>query len=107
MNLLAANPDSNSRLEDQHENDKNDNPIATYSQELKELIDTTLNCQFTIEEVKAMIVKLKSGKLPRIDRNIAELLKELNDDTLNTILNIFNRILNAREFPEEWAVLVS
>ena len=103
---MAANPDSNSRLEDQHENDKNDNPIATYSQELKELIDTTLNCQFTIEEVKAMIVKLKSGKLPIIDRNIAELLKELNDDTLNTILNIFNRILNAREFPEEWAVLV-
>ena len=71
---------------------------------MKEISETILNCQFAIEEVKAMTIKSKSGKSPRTDRIIAELLKDPNDDTLNTILNIFNKILNVGEFPEEWAV---
>ena len=99
-----ANVDSNSCSEEQHENDEHDNSRATYSQEMKEISETILNCQFMTEDFKAMIIKLKSGKSPGIDRIIAELLKDLNDDTLNTTLNIFNKILNAGEFPEEWAV---
>ena len=71
---------------------------------MKEISDAILNCQFTIDEVKAMISKLKSGKSPGVDKIISELLENLNDETLNVILNIFNKILDAKEFPEEWAV---
>ena len=51
-----------------------------------------------------MINKLKSGKAAGIDKIIAELLKNLDDDTLIILVNIFNKIFDSGEFPEEWAV---
>ena len=51
-----------------------------------------------------MVNKLKSRKSPGIDKILAELLKNLDDTTLSVIVNIFNKILDSEEFPEEWAI---
>ena len=51
-----------------------------------------------------MINKLKSGKAAGIDKIIVELLKNLDDDTVITLVNIFNKIFDSGEFPEEWVL---
>ena len=51
-----------------------------------------------------MINKLKSGKAAGIDKIIVELLKNLHDDTVIILVNIFNKIFDSGEFPEEWAL---
>ena len=51
-----------------------------------------------------MINKLKSGKAAGIDKIIAELLKNLDDDIVIILVNIFNKIFDSGEFPEEWAL---
>ena len=51
-------------------------------EELEQTTDQILNAQFTFDEIK-MINKLKSGKAAGIDKIIAELLKNLDDDTVS------------------------
>ena len=51
-----------------------------------------------------MINKLKSGKAAGIDKIIAERLKNLVDDTVIILVNIFNKIFDSGEFTEEWAL---
>ena len=74
------------------------------SEEFKHERDCILNCPFTLEEIKAMANKLKSGKSAGIAKILAELLKNLHHSTLSVIVNIFNKILDSSEFPEEWAM---
>ena len=66
--------------------------------------DQILNAQFTFDEIKTMINKLKSGKAAGIDKIITKLLKNLDDDTVIILVNIFNKIFDSGEFPEEWAL---
>ena len=73
-------------------------------EELEQTTDQILNAQFTFDEIKTMINKLKSGKAAGIDKIIAELLKNLDDDTVIILVNIFNKIFDSGEFPEEWAL---
>ena len=72
--------------------------------ELEQTTDQTLNTRFTFDEIKTMINKLKSGKAAGIDKIIAELLKNLDDDTVIILVNIFNKIVDSGEFSEEWAL---
>ena len=58
-------------------------------EELEQTTDQILNAQFTFDEIKTMINKLKSGKAAGIDKIIAELLKNLDDDTVIILVNIF------------------
>ena len=67
-------------------------------------IDNILNRNFNLHEVKAMIAKLKDKKAAGIDTMISELLKNLDEPTLNIIVKIMNKIFDTGEFPEEWAV---
>ena len=47
--------------------------------------------------------RLKSGKVAGIDKIITELLKNLDDDTVIILVNnIFDKIFDSGEFPEEW-----
>ena len=73
-------------------------------EELEKATDQILNAQFTFDEIKTMINKLKSGKAAGIDKIIVELLKNLDDDTVIMLVNIFNKIFDSGEFPEEWAL---
>ena len=51
-----------------------------------------------------MIDKLKDKKAAGIDTIISELLKNLDEPTLNIIVKILNKIFDLGDFPEEWAV---
>ena len=73
-------------------------------EELEQTTDQILNAQFTFDEIKTMINKLKSGKAAGIDKIIAELLKNLDDDTVIILVNIFNKIFDSGEFPEDLAL---
>ena len=67
-------------------------------------IDNILNRNFNLHEVKAMIAKLKDKKAAGIDTMMSELLKNLDEPTLNMIVKIMNKIFDTGQFPEEWAV---
>ena len=73
-------------------------------EELKQTTDQILNAQFTFDEIKTMLNKLKSRRAAGIDKIIGELLKNLDDDTVIILINIFNNIFDSGEFPEEWAL---
>ena len=73
---------------------------------LSRLINDTLNCKITLDEVKTMIDKLKTGKASGIDLITAELLKGLNELFLTVFTQLFNKIDDSGDFPEEWAVRI-
>ena len=93
---------------DLYNNIVNDNQKNAASDELIQLRDLILNSWFTLEEMKLMISKLKTGTASGIDRIIAELLKTLliDDYTLLIMINILNKIFESEEFLEELAVRV-
>ena len=72
-------------------------------EELEQTTDQILIAQFTFDEIKTMINKLKSRKAAGIDKIIEELLKNLDDDTVIILVNIFNKIFDSGE-SEEWAL---
>ena len=55
-------------------------------------IDNIVNRNFNLLEVKTMINKLKGKKAAGIDSIISELLKSLDETTLNKIVKILNKI---------------
>ena len=57
-------------------------------------IDNIPNDGFNLEEIKAMINKLKVGKAAGIEGAIAELLKNLDDHTLNIITKVVDKIFD-------------
>ena len=71
---------------------------------MEQTTDQILNAQFTFDKIKTIINKLKSGKAAGIDKINAELLKNLDDDTVIILVNIINKIFDSGEFPEEWAL---
>ena len=73
---------------------------------LSRLINDNLNCKITLDEVKTMIDKLKTGKASGIDLITAELLKGLNELFLTVFTQLFNKIYDSGDFPEEWAVRI-
>ena len=98
-NLLSTNEPLNllpetEEVEEQNQIDEN----------MSSLINESLNCKITLEEVDAMIRKLKTGKASGIDLITAELLKGLNETFLVVFTSLFNKIFDHGEFPEEWAV---
>ena len=68
------------------------------------LIDETLNREISIEEVKLMAKRLKSGKASGLDMLSAELIKHANEHFLNVFTKLFNKLLQTGTFPEEWSV---
>ena len=75
-----------------------------FDENMDNLINDSLNWKITLEEVDAMIGKLKTGKASGIDLITAELLKGLNESFLIVFTKLFNKIFDHGEFPEEWAV---
>ena len=68
------------------------------------LIDETLNCDISLEEVHMMAKKLKNGKAPGLDMLSAELLKHSNENFRLVFTKQFNKLLRSGKFPEEWSV---
>ena len=75
----------------------------TERENLGKLIDTILNEKINLQETKTMIKKLKKNKAADIDQIIPELLKSLDDNFLEVIVKILNKIFESGKFPKEWA----
>ena len=63
-----------------------------------------LNKDFTLEELKKVIKKLKNGKACGFDNLINEYLKNSPDYLLNAIVKLFNIILQTGIVPEDWCI---
>ena len=57
---------------------------------------------FTLEELKKVVAKLKNGKSPGLDGYPAELFKYAGKGVLEALLKIFNMIKQSKEIPEQW-----
>ena len=68
------------------------------------LIDETLNPDISLEEVKLMAKRLKSGKASGLDMLSAELLKHTNDNFMIVFTKLFNTLLQYGTFPEELSI---
>ena len=68
------------------------------------LIHDTLNRDISLEEVKLMAKRLKSGKASGLDMLSAELLKHRNDNFLNVFTKPCNTLLQSGTCPEEWSI---
>ena len=62
-----------------------------------------LDDSLTMRELEDAIKKLKSGKCPGVDSILNEFIKYGGNSLKNTILKLFNSILNTGCFPEIWA----
>ena len=65
------------------------------------LIDESLTCDISLEEVKLMAKRLKCGKATRLDMLSAELLKHANENFMIVFTKLFNKLLQSGTFPEE------
>ena len=61
-----------------------------------------LNSNFTVDEIKASINTLHNNKSPGIDCIPSEFLKHCRDIISEDITELFNYIIETREFPETW-----
>ena len=68
------------------------------------LIDETLNRDITLEEVKMMAKRLKSGKASGLDMLSAELLKHANEHFMIVFTKLFNKLLQSGNFPEKLSI---
>ena len=63
-----------------------------------------LNIDFTFNEIKKLINKLKKGKACGADNIINEFLKESPDAMINAIVSLFNIVLKSGIVPSEWCI---
>jgi len=71
---------------------------------MQNLIDETLNRDISLEEVKMMAKRLKSGKASGLDMLSAELLKHANEHFMIVFTKLFNKLLQSGKFPQEWSI---
>lgn len=67
-------------------------------------ISEDLNSDFTFEEVKKIIKKLKSNKACGVDNVSNEFLKNCPDTVISLIVGIFNLVLKTGVVPTDWCV---
>ena len=71
---------------------------------MQNLIDEILSRDITLEEVKMMAKRLKSGKASGLDMLSAELLKHANEHFMIVCTKLLNKLLQSGKFPEEWSI---
>ena len=62
-----------------------------------------LNNNFTLDEINSAIAGLKCNKSPGIDSIPAEFIKQCSDAIAPDLTDLFNYIIEMRQFPESWA----
>ena len=67
-------------------------------------INEQINVQFSLDEIKHIIKRLKSGKACGIDHVRNEFLKNCSDEVLAIVVKLFNVILNTGIIPEDWCI---
>ena len=91
--------DENARSDDRTnsapENHENNNAFDHIQNDLPDR-------QINIEEIKTVIANSKNGKAAGLDKIIPELIKALDEKTLDIFVLLLNKILDNGVFPEEW-----
>ena len=67
-------------------------------------IDEILNSNITFEEVNSVIKVLKSNKSPGLDAITADFIKYCPENLIHELVNLFNYIIEKREYPDEWVI---
>ena len=62
-----------------------------------------INDNFTVDEIRTVINSLKNNKSPGIDRIPAEVIKTCKEDIHHDITNLFNYVIEMRDFPAVWS----
>ena len=62
-----------------------------------------INRTFTECEIKCIIKKLKNNKSPGCDNLPSELIKECKESMSSDLCDLFNYMIEKREFPDIWA----
>ena len=81
---------------------------VNYVKNINELLQVLLHCQadetpeFTMEELKKAIKKLKRKKSPGRDGLPSEVFVSAGDGLLNALLDVFNTIKRTKEIPKQW-----
>ena len=68
----------------------------------EESISEELNSPFTLEEIQAVIKKLKNNKASGLDQIINEHLKNCPVNVVKLIVKLFNLVLDTGLIPAEW-----
>ena len=63
---------------------------------------STLYANFTRDEIEAAIDYLKLKKSPGVDNIPAEFIKACKEELANDLLDVFNYIIEKRDFPDRW-----
>ena len=67
-------------------------------------INEDINIEFSLEEIKCIIKKLKNGKACGVDHVRNEFLKYCSDQVLSIIVKLFNIVLRTGFVPEVWCI---
>ena len=63
---------------------------------------STLNANFTWDEIEAAIDYLKCKKSPGVDNIPVEFIKACKEGLANDLVDVFNYIIEKRDFPDRW-----
>ena len=67
-------------------------------------INEEINGDFTFEEIKAIIKKLKCGKACGLDQVRNEFIKNCPDNVISIVVKLFNIVLKTGIIPDEWCI---
>ena len=81
-----------------------ENNKSTIASEINPVEFDILNRNFTADEIKSSIMSIKSNKSPGIDYIPAEFIKAGVDIISNDVAELFNYVIENRDFPENWAI---
>lgn len=89
---------------------KNDNKISSIETEIKnklkllecDNIFNELDFQITNKELKSAFKSLKNNKSAGLDGISNEMFKTIDENTINLITKIFNKILLTGDYPQNW-----
>ena len=84
----------------EHHTDVESERTSLFEKEILDILDRVI----LIDEVKKGIRNLKIGKAAGLDKIISELLKYVDDNFLDLIILILNKIFDSGKFAEEWAL---
>ena len=81
-----------------------DNNDPVFNNDITSNPNSTLNIDFTMEEINDAIRKLKTNKSPGIDKISNEMIKNASLQVIEMIRDIFNLLLRRKAVPKTWCI---